>query len=883
MNIIEGSRTKNATRNITFGVIYKVLNIIIPFITRTIMLYVLGTEFLGLNGLFSSILQVLNLAELGFSNAIIYSMYKPVAENDYKKISILLNYYKKVYKIIGIIVLILGVILLPFISYFINGTYPSGINIYIIYIITLANTCLTYFLYAYKNSLLIAGQREDILSKISAAILIIQNIVQAIVLLVFKNYYLYIIMLPICTIINNLIVSKYVDKKYPQIIKTNEKLDEENNLEIKKNIKGMFFQKIGGVVLSSVDYIVISSFLGLTILGLYSNYYYIITSLFAILTVILNSLKASVGNSIILESKEKNFNDLKKFNFIYLWIVSFCTISLLCLYQNFIHIWLGKEMMLSDTIVILFAIYFFVHKWFDMLYVYQEAKGLWWENRFVPFIAAIVNLVINIILVQYIGLSGILISTIISVLFIYDLGYMFILFKYYFNKKQMCEWLLQQCKYLLVTIFATIITYTLCHNIGEYNFINFLLRIIICLIVPNTIFLICYYKQTEFKSLIPLLKTILSKIKRMIDNKLKSILEPKRIKNSTNKFSIDDDLTNLLNTNKSVTINDIESIEIDCDNKKYKWVGAVYYNDKFYCIPNGTNKFLVYDIKKNDYNYIPIDEEENPFMWTGGCEYLGKIYAFPRTSNKLLSLDTKNNQVELINLKLKYHKEHHYGGVATENGIIYQPPRNSSHILKIDLNKKEAKKIYILPKLLGIKYNYTTGIIHTNNNIYFFPEQNGHIMVLNIDTEEITFMKEKLSSMVFDAAISENGNIYGFSAYEKGILKIDVKNGTSKMIHQEIGIPGCYGTKLGINGKIYGIPGNGNKIYEYDPKTEKVTIIKTLEEKKDAKCAGGIITKDGTIYTVPALGNKIYKYNFKNVKKEINDKLLNSNYFEDNY
>lgn len=883
MSMIEGSRTKNATRNITFGVIYKVLNIIVPFVTRTIMLYVLGTQFIGLNGLFGAILQVLNLAELGFSNAIIYSMYKPIAENDYKKISILLNYYKKVYKIIGIIVLILGILLIPFIQYFINGTYPSEVNIYIIYIITLANTCLTYFLYAHKNSLLIAGQREDIISKISTSILIVQNVVQSIILLVFKNYYLYIIVLPICTIINNLIVSKCVDKKYPQIIKTNEKLDEENGFEIKKNIKGMFFQKIGGVVLSSVDYIVISSFLGLTVLGLYTNYYYIITSLFAILTVILNSLKAGVGNSIILESKEKNFTDFKKFNFIYLWIISFCTVALLCLYQNFIYLWLGEEMMLTDSIVILFAIYFFVHKWFDMLYVYQEARGLWWENRFVPFTAAIVNLIINIILVQYIGLNGILISTIVSVLFVYDLGYMFVLFKHYFNKKQMCEWLTHQFKYLFSTLFATAVTYTLCNMVGEYNYINLFFRIIICLIIPNVIFLICYCRQTEFKVLIPILKNILIKIKNNIDTKLKNIFEIKKIHNNDSSFDIDKQLVNLFEKNKKVTVDKIDKIEIGCDQKKYKWVGAVYYDDKIYCIPNGINKFLVYDIINNSYDYIAINREEKNFMWTGGCEYLGKIYAFPRSSNDLLCFDVKSGKVDEIDLKLKYHNEHHYGGVKTENGIIYQPPRNSNHILKIDLNTKDAKKIFILPKILNLKYRYTTGILHPDNNIYFFPEHDGRIMVLNVENEKITFFKEKINAMVFDAAISENGNIYGFSAYEKGILEIDVKNKTTKMIHQEIGVPGCYGTKLGINGKIYGIPGNGNKIYEYDVNNDKITIVDEIDDMNEASCAGGVVAKDGSIYTVPAKGNKIYKYNFKKPKAEINNRLLNSVYFKDNY
>jgi len=880
MEIKENSRTKNASRNILFGLIYKCLNIIMPFITRTIMIYTLGTKFLGLNSLFTSILQVLNLAELGFSNAIIYSMYKPIAENDKTKIAILLNYYKKVYRVIGIVILVIGIMLLPFLKYFINGDYPDGINIYIIYIINLLNTCLTYFLFAYKNSLLTASQREDIISKISSYVLILQNILQIIILLVIKDYYCYIIVLPLCTIINNLYTAFTVNKKYKDIKQTKEKLELEQSLEIKKNIKGMILQKIGGVVLSNVDYIIISAFLGLTTLGIYTNYYYIITSLFAILAVITNSLKASVGNSIILESKEKNFRDLKKFNFMYLWIVSFCTISILCLYQNFIYLWVGQEMMLDMQIVFLFAIYFFIHKWFDMLYVYQEACGLWWENRFVPFIAAITNLTLNIILVQTIGLKGIIISTIVSVLFIYDTGYAIVLFKNYFNKKQMKEWLMQQFKYIVVTIIAAFLTFIICEKLFlEYSIINLILRGIVCLVIPNIIFLFCYMRQEECKEILKMVINIVKGLKAKVRGKI----ELKYINKDEKEFCLGTNLIELINKNINTDIDKVKEIEIDESNEIYKWVGAVRYNNKMYCIPNGINKFLVYDIKSGEYHFIPINQENKPFMWTGGCEFNEKIYAFPRTANTLLSLDLKTNEVEKINLGLKYRREHHYGGVQIKDGIIFQPPRDSNHILKIDIKNKIAKKIYILPKLLNMKYRYTSGILHPNNNIYFFPERDGRIMVLNIETEKISFIGDKISTMVFDAAIAEDGNIYGFSEHEEGILKIDVKNKTSQMIHKEIGVAGCYGSKLGINGKIYGIPGNGNKIYEYDIKNDIVKSVYEIEESTQAKCAGGIITSDGTIYTVPALGNKIYEYQFKEQKEEINEELLNSVYYTDNY
>ncbi len=387
-----------------------------------------------------------------------------------------------------------------------------------------------------------------------------------------------------------------------------------------------------------------------------------------------------------------------------------------------------------------------------------------------------------------------------------------------------------------------------------------------------------YKNQKECKGAMQMVKRILAKVFSFIPDEI----ELHKLNKSKDEFQINKNLINLFNENKNAYVEKIEEIQIVEEGGK-KWVGAVEYNDKIYFIPNGINKFLVFDTKNEKYDYIPIEQENKEFMWTGGCEYLGKIYGFPRTANTLLSLDVKTNKVEEIDLGLNYKSEHHYGGVQVQEWIIFQPPRDNNHILKIDIKNKKVKKIYISPKLLNIRYRYTSGILHPNNNIYFFPERNRRIMVLNTKTEQISFIGEKISTMVFDAVIAKDGNIYGFSSNEKGILKIDVRNKTTEMIHKEIGVSGCYGTKMGINGKIYGIPGNGKNIYEYDIENDEVKIIYSIEENIKAKCAGGVVTKDGTIYTVPALGNKMYRYCFKNVKKEISKGLLDSIYFKDNY
>lgn len=505
------SRTKNVSRGIFWGILEKLITIALPFIMRTIMIYTLGDLYLGLNGLFTSVLQVLNVAELGISSAIVFSMYGPLASNNIKEVNALLNFYKRCYRVIGVIVMVLGMMVLPFLRNLISGEIPPDINIYVLYLMNLANVVLSYELYTYRTSLLIATQRIDVVSKVRMSVLIFQYFLQFIVLLIYHNYYLFISLLILSTCINNIISAFICKKIYPQY-KCEGNISKQLFQEIKKKVSGMFFQKVGGIVLSSVDTLVISSFLGLRTLAIYQNYYYIITAIFGVLAIIMQSLISSIGNSIVLESKQKNYKDFRTFNFIYIWIVSFCTICLLCIYQPFMTIWVGKNLMLSFDMVILFAIYFFTHKWCDMLYVYQDACGLWWETKLIPFIAAIVNLIINILLVNTIGLAGILISTIISVVFIYDIGYAYALFREYFKESGNLKiFIVRQLAYLLTTIMGASLTYWVCDLFVLSSLFKIVINLMICIIVPNIIFVIVWRRSDEFSASLQLILRILPK------------------------------------------------------------------------------------------------------------------------------------------------------------------------------------------------------------------------------------------------------------------------------------------------------------------------------------------------------------------------------------
>ena len=309
-------RTKNAIRNAKWGVLEKIIHIFLPFLVRTILIHVLSAEYAGISSLFASILQVLSLAELGFSNAIVYSMYKPIAEDDKTKICALLNIYRKAYRVIGAVILILGLAVLPFIPKLIHGEVPVDTNLYYLYLINLLNTVLSYFLFAYQTSLLAANQRDDVLSKNTLILNVFCKLTQCVVLLVFKNYYAYVIILPFTTVLLNLLNHYAVKKMFPDYMPVGD-ISEDEKKELKKNIAGLMIWKVGGATRNTLDSIVISMYLGLISVAMYNNYMYIVSGVTTFLRVILTSISAGVGNKITTESPEKNYQDFQKFHFYY--------------------------------------------------------------------------------------------------------------------------------------------------------------------------------------------------------------------------------------------------------------------------------------------------------------------------------------------------------------------------------------------------------------------------------------------------------------------------------------------------------------------------------------------------------------------------------------
>lgn len=497
-------RTKNASRNILFGLILKIYQIVVPFLMRTAMIYFMGVEYLGLNSLFASVLQVLNLAELGVGVAMVFNMYKPIAEDNTKKICALMHLYKIYYRVIGIIILVLGLALLPFIPYLVKGDLPEGLNIYVLYLINLGATVLTYWLFAYKNSLLNAHQRNDVTSKISLITNTVQYLLQLAVLIFLKDYYIYCIVLLSAQIANNLITAAIVTKMYPNY-HADGKLEKAEIKVINQRIKDLFTAKLGAVVVNSADTVIISAFLGLTILAEYQNYYFIMTAVIGVVAIVFSSCTAGIGNSLIVETKEKNYNDFQKFTFITAWIASFCTACFLCLFQPFMKIWVGEELMLDISVVVLLCIYYYIYEVNCVLNLYKDAAGMWHEDRFRPLVTALANLVLNLVSVLFLGLYGVILSTVISTLFVGMPWLLKNIFTVIFEKNKMRSYVINLIKYTAVTIISSAMSFFVCTFYSFGLWYDLLLSILTCIVIPNLAFVFAFRKKKEYKEAVILM------------------------------------------------------------------------------------------------------------------------------------------------------------------------------------------------------------------------------------------------------------------------------------------------------------------------------------------------------------------------------------------
>ncbi|MBO4476702.1 MAG: oligosaccharide flippase family protein [Lachnospiraceae bacterium] len=502
-------RTKNSARNLIWGMVNKGVSLLLPFLIRAIIINVLGKEYLGLNNLFTSILHVLNLAELGIGSAMVYSMYKPIAEGDGDSICSLLALYKTVYRIIGLVVFGIGVVLIPFLPFLIKGGV-EGIDITVLYMIFLVDTVLSYLLFAFKNSLLMAHQRTDVSSNIGTVVHLLLNLTQVILLLIFKDYYIYIIVKPLFTVVNNLFVNWATNRMYPEY-QPKGSVSKEKQREIFGRVKALVGHKIGTTVVTSADSLVISAFLGLGILAIYSNYYYIIFFIVSLTSIFFNGMLAGIGNSLVVETREKNYALFENINFVLSWLVAWCSVCLLCLFQPFMELWMGKDMLLSTSSLICMVIYYYSWQFRTTGLYFKDAAGMWQADFWKPYVSALFNIIVNISLILLIGINGVFISTIVCMIGINFPWETHVLFRDLF-KRSPAKYVGQELINLGKAMIMCASTYGLCMLLPwQHGIVCLALRFALCLVVPNLIFLLFSFRMKEFSYAMGKIKQILKR------------------------------------------------------------------------------------------------------------------------------------------------------------------------------------------------------------------------------------------------------------------------------------------------------------------------------------------------------------------------------------
>lgn len=495
-------RTKNTVRNAAAGYLSRIVLAFFPFLSRSIFIHCLGEEFLGLNGLFSSILSVLNMAELGFSSAIIVHMYRAIAADDDVTINALLNYYKKIYRAVGSFILLAGCVLIPFLPKLIQGSYPESINLTAVYLVYLFNTGISYFLFAYYSSLISAFQRKDILTTAEMATKVLMHLMQIGLLVTVRNYYAYLAIMPVFTILNNLWVYYVARRLFPQYLPQG-KLAPDIQSDIGMKVKGAVIGRVAGEFRNTFDSIFISAFLGLTATAMYGNYYYIMSTISVLLHVVPEAATGGAGNSIAMETQEKNYRDMNRMNFLYMWVAGWCMICMLCLYQPFMTIWMGEGMLLPVSTMILFCAYLYIMKIGDVLAIYSGANGLYWESRFVTIAEAVANITLNYFLGKHFGIAGIMWATIISMIAINFLFGCRIVFKYYFTDYSPWEYIARHIRYVAIWAVIGAITFGVCSFVKIPGILGLIVIGIICVILPNVLYFAVHHKTEIYRDAVP--------------------------------------------------------------------------------------------------------------------------------------------------------------------------------------------------------------------------------------------------------------------------------------------------------------------------------------------------------------------------------------------
>jgi len=507
------SRLEYSLMNSSISLFIYVLRLIIQFVARSFFINYLGAQYLGLNGLFSNILSFLSLAELGIGTSIVFSLYKPLAESDEKHIVSLMSLYKKAYELIGIAIGIIGLLIVPILPFIIKDTNITMKNVFLYYVLFLVNSVVSYF-FTYKRSLVIADQKNYLVVLNDFIFLIIMNVIQITGLYFFRNFTIFLIIQIIFTLAGNISISIITDRKYSFLKKNKpEPIEPELKQEIKKNVIGNMSSKLGGVIVMGTDNILISGFVGLTAVGIYSNYSLIIISIQNLCKQITNSITASLGNFAVSGDKSKVKNLYNNHLFVNHTLIFFFSAITFSVINPFISLWVGKNYTLPLLTVVLIMINFVIQVYRNTNIVFIESFGLYWQQRFKPIVEAGLNLIISLILlvVFKIGINGVLLGTIAS-----SIGFVFwfelyVVSRYALSSKIRTN-IITYLKYFAQLALSILIIF-LSNRIEiikfDSNLIYFVFKCIFSFVISLIMYLIFYFRTDEFKFILSVAKRLI--------------------------------------------------------------------------------------------------------------------------------------------------------------------------------------------------------------------------------------------------------------------------------------------------------------------------------------------------------------------------------------
>lgn len=514
------TRLQNTVLNFTSSIGGQLITVLTNFAVRTVFIHTLGKSYLGIGGLFKNILSMLSLAEMGIGSAIVFKLYEPIASGDKHRVAVLMKFYKTVYRFIGLAIMVIGILLIPFLPYLIKDYDKLGelnINAVLIFGLYLFDSVASYLFWAYKSALIKANQQEYYINIIGYVFTILASAVQIVSLLIFKNFIIYVVILSLKTIAQNLVVARKADKMFPYISKPpKEKIDSSESKGIFKDCGALFIYKLNNVVVKSTDNIVLSTFIGLDAVALYANYYIFYTTITSFFNKVYNSVGHSIGNLHTVHDPKREYRVFETTMLISAVLGGTVFTCIFAVSNEFINSWIGEEWIIPQPFALLMGLEIYTSSFKYAIAKYRNVYGLFRQGWMRPLLSMIINLVLSLILVNPLGIVGVLIGTLAADWLTFVWYDPLVVHRYGFGGEfPISRYFLKFAKYTVTVGAVGVLDYYFCTNfLTGMKWFSVIIHGLICGISTPAAILLVSLHTPESKYVLDLLSKPFRKIRR---------------------------------------------------------------------------------------------------------------------------------------------------------------------------------------------------------------------------------------------------------------------------------------------------------------------------------------------------------------------------------